>query len=185
MEDKYTPYKKCEKCVGIRSPSDFAKLSPEERVRIFRRLEEDEVKIRREQQNIRNNCEHPKLTTHHWHYDMWAQEWIDDNFIKKVGGGEESRVWCEICGKDFGWQCDKNPKGYCEYPSDLKEEEEFGVSILYCAYCKMPKDRWNHLSEARLGFPPPPTYEPSKEELKELTERHLAEKVALQDESIR
>lgn len=36
-------------------------------------------------------------------------------------------VSCAICGKDFGWACPVNPKGYCEY--DHSEDCKFcGIS---------------------------------------------------------
>lgn len=41
-------------------------------------------------------------------------------------------VSCEVCGKDFGWHCPVNPKGYCEYG-----EGSYGD----CIHCHIPEER--------------------------------------------
>ncbi len=40
---------------------------------------------------------------------------------------------CAVCGKDLGWHCPVNPKGYCEY--DWKKHGE------NCIHCHIPKER--------------------------------------------
>lgn len=46
-------------------------------------------------------------------------------------------VTCQICGKDFGWFCPRNPKDiYCKYDDsvDSYSNEE-------CIYCGLPEER--------------------------------------------
>ena len=41
-------------------------------------------------------------------------------------------VSCAICGKDFGWACPVNPKGYCEYDHP---------NWASCKHCGIPEER--------------------------------------------
>lgn len=167
MEDKYTAFKKCSKCMGIRSQADFSKLSVDDQIKALRELDEQDGRIMMERNNLRLQCKHERLSKQRWYYNRWDGEWEDYNLSHKVGEDGDSHVWCAVCDKDFGWECPKNPKGYCEYPSSLAEEAKYGTTILYCAHCKRPKDRMGHYSTAMLGGKYDPTYEPSKEEVEE------------------
>ncbi len=167
MENKFSPYETCDKCSGVRSREELSKLSVDEQIKLRQELEVIERKAHREGYNLRSQCKHVRLTNKHWCYDQWVDEWIDNNLAHKASEDEDTHVWCALCGKDLGWECPKNPNGYCEYPENFKEEEEYGVTILYCAYCHRPKDRMGYYSNAMLGGRYDPSYEPTKEELEE------------------
>jgi hypothetical protein len=97
--------------MGIRSESDFAKLSIDEQIAEYKRLERLMATAHSEQNNIRNQCQHLRLTKKHLVYDRWYDQWQDNNLAHKAGEDEDSHVWCTVCGKDFGWYCPVNPKG--------------------------------------------------------------------------
>ena len=155
-------YKTCEACRGVRTAEELSKLSLVEQIKLWWELRKIEEKASQELSNLRDQCQHLELSRKHLHYDRWEGAVVDDNLHLN---DENSFVWCTLCGKSFGWECLKNPKGYCEYPSNLKEEVEHGCNAVHCVHCKKPKDRWRHYTEAVLGFPPPPTYSPSDEEV--------------------
>ena len=41
-------------------------------------------------------------------------------------------VSCAVCGKQLGWHCPVNPKGYCEYDEENGED---------CIHCHIPQER--------------------------------------------
>lgn len=54
--------------------------------------------------------------------DEMPDDWNDGSYS----------VSCAVCGKDFGWHCPKNPKGYCEYTHP---------SYGNCKHCCLPEER--------------------------------------------
>jgi hypothetical protein len=145
-EHPWSSYAKCEKCRGIRTKEDFSKLSVEEQIRTQWKLARAADIAQEERYNLIGQCKHPELTKKHLRYDRWLDEVVDINIHSNQ---EDSFVWCVVCGHEFGWGCPQNPKGYCEYPSDFKEEGVHGCSILYCVHCKKPKNRFIDLEAAR------------------------------------
>ena len=135
-------YKTCEACRGVRTAEELSKLSLVEQIKLYWELRKIEETASQELCNLRDQCEHKELSRKHLKYDRWEGAIVDDNLHLN---DENSFVWCTLCGKSFGWECLKSPKGYCEYPSNLKEEAEHGCNVVHCVHCKKPKDRWrNH-----------------------------------------
>lgn len=140
-ESKWNIYAKCEKCRGIRTKEDFSKLSVVDQIKMHWKLRRDAEIAQEELYNLIGQCKHPELTKKHLRYDRWKDEVIDDNIHSNQ---EDSFVWCVVCNQSFGWGCPISPKGYCEYPSNFKEEEIHRCTLLYCVHCKKPKDRWRN-----------------------------------------
>jgi hypothetical protein len=159
-QEKWCFYAKCEKCRGIRSKEDFSKFSTEEQIRLVWEHRRKTELAQTEYYNLYSQCKHPELTKKHLRYDRYLDAVVDDNIHSNQ---EDSFVWCVVCGQSFGWDCPKSPKGYCEYPSTLKEEEITRCTILYCAHCKKPKDRWRNVEDMRAKV----VFDPLKDEPKE------------------
>lgn len=157
-ESKWNIYAKCERCRGIRTKEELSKLSTEEQIQLRWKLRRKSETSQEELYNLIGQCKHPELTKKHLHYDRWLDEVVDDNIHSNQ---EDSFVWCVVCGQSFGWGCPKSPKGYCEFPSNLKEEEIHRCTLLYCVHCKKPKDRWRNPEDIKDKV----TYEPTKEEI--------------------
>lgn len=139
-------YKTCEACRGVRTTEELSKLSLIEQIKLYWELRKVEETASQELCNLRDQCEHKELSRKHLKYDRWEGAIVDDNLHLN---DENSFVWCTLCGKSFGWECLKNPKGYCEYPSNFKEEAEHGCNVVHCVHCKKPKNRWIDLKAVR------------------------------------
>jgi hypothetical protein len=167
-ETKWSIYAKCEKCRGIRSKEDFGKLPVVEQVKLRWKLRRDMDIAQEEYYNLVNQCKHPELTKKHLRYDRWLDEVVDDNIHSNQ---EDSFVWCVGCGQEFGWACPKSPKGYCEYPSNFKEEEIHGCTVRTCVHCRKPKNRFFDVEAARDDV----SYvRPTEEEIDKAMEKIIA-----------
>ena len=151
-------YKTCEACRGVRTAEELSKLSLVEQIKLWWELRKTEEKANQELANLRDQCQHLELSRKHLHYDRWEGAVVDDNLHLN---DENSFVWCTLCGKSFGWECLKNPKGYCEYPSNFKEEAIYGCTIRNCVHCGKPKDRWRNPEDIKEKV----IYGPSDEEI--------------------
>jgi len=156
-ESQWSIYAKCEHCRGIRTKEELSRLSAEEQIKLCWKLRRASETSQEELYNLTGQCKHPELTKKHLRYDRWKDEVVDDNIHSNQ---EDSFVWCVVCGREFGWDCPKSPKGYCEYPSDFKEEAVHGCSILYCVHCKKPKNRFIDLEAVREEV----SYKPTADE---------------------
>ena len=145
-ESKWNIYAKCEHCRGIRTKEELSKLSTEEQIKLGWKLWRESEIMSEERYNLIGQCKHPELTKKHLRYDRWLDEVVDDNIHSNQ---EDSFVWCVVCNQSFGWACPKSPKGYCEYPSDFKEEEIHGCTIRQCVHCKKPKNRFFDVAAAK------------------------------------
>lgn len=162
---------KCNKCRGSRSPEELSKLSVEDQIKLRFSIQKEITRLECEWSNLMEQCTHSCLTKKHLRYDRWKGEVIDDNIHSEQ---EDSFVWCAVCGIAFGRACQKNPKGYCEYPSTFDEEATYGCSILYCAHCKKPKSRFfdKHIKD-KVSYERPP-----EEEIPEVNLVVTAESIA-------
>jgi len=149
FESKWSIYAKCDSCIGARTVEQIKELSVDDRIRLRFSIRKEESRCSREHRNLMENCDHPKITRRHLIYTNWEDEVQNDNIHMN---DENSFVWCEVCGREFGWECPVNPKGYCEYPSNFKEEEIYECTILYCVHCKKPKNRFIDLESVRKKF---------------------------------
>ena len=94
-------------------------------------LEEQMFLARKEQWEIAAVCTEHVVIAGHILFSPRTGEVINTH-DKHKSDDDCYSVSCAVCGKDFGWYCPVNPKGYCEYT-----ENSHGN----CIHCHIPEER--------------------------------------------
>jgi hypothetical protein len=87
---------------------------------------------------LKSECNHELIAKGRFTYSFRESKAVQTYNPRKLQLGEpwESvHMYCQICDKDFGWYCPKNPKGYCEY---YCEAGGYGEE---CVFCHKPDER--------------------------------------------
>jgi hypothetical protein len=103
-------------------------MTPEEIKQRRLQLEEQDFAIRTEMGRICRECKHEQIEKGSLKYSYREGKVVQTYRpypLQSWERWESVLMFCQICDKEFGWFCPKNPKGYCEY-------DNHGYACIHC-----------------------------------------------------